>query len=82
MLTQDIQTLAGATLRSELNKIRVGLSDAFVTTYTFKPLFGMNSETDANNRTTYYEYDNLGRLKMILDQDGNILKHLDYHYQE
>ena len=70
-------------MRAELNKIRNGLSGAkaLVTTYTYKPLVGMTSNCDINNRISYYEYDGLGRLKVIKDQDGNVIKTIDYHYK-
>ncbi len=67
-------------LRTNLDKIRTGLSDAQVTTYTYSPLIGMTSETDPNGRTTYYEYDDLNRLEYIRDQNQNILKKYNYHY--
>jgi YD repeat-containing protein len=69
-------------LRTELNKIRTGLSGtkALVTTYTYAPLIGMTSQTDPNNRTYSYEYDPFGRLKIIRDQDGNVLKKNNYNY--
>jgi YD repeat-containing protein len=69
-------------LRAELNKIRQAFPSALVTTYTYKPLVGMTSQTDANGRTTYYEYDLFGRLKLIKDKNGNILKTFDYKYQQ
>lgn len=71
-------------LRDELNKIRTGLAanNAMIMTYTYSPLLGITSETDANNRTTYYEYDGLGRLKLVKDKDGKILKQYDYQYQK
>lgn len=72
-----------ATLRTELAKIRNGLAGtkALVTTYTYSPLIGMTSLTDPSGRTTYYEYDGLGRLKTVKDEDGNVLKTYDYQYQ-
>lgn len=70
-------------VRALLSQLRtdVRLKDKQVTTYTYKPLIGMTSQTDENNHTIYYEYDTLGRLQLIKDQDGNIIKTFDYHYQ-
>ncbi len=56
------------------------ISGAMVTTYTYKPLVGMTSQTDANGKTTYYEYDDFGRLAFVRDQNGNIVKKHEYHY--
>jgi hypothetical protein len=50
-------------------------------TYTYTPLIGMTSQTDINNKTTYYEYDIFGRLSQIKDHDGNVIKKYDYHYK-
>ena len=41
----------------------------------------MKSATDAKGQTTYYEYDSFQRLMNIKDKDQNIVKHIDYHYQ-
>jgi len=53
-----------------------------MTTYTYDPLIGMSSETDTNGKTIYYEYDDFGRLKYILDYKGNVINKTDYHYKQ
>lgn len=74
-LTTDVQ------MRAELNKLRINLPGALVSTYTYIPLVGMSSETDNNGKTIFYEYDPLARLKLIRDKDQNILKQFDYKYR-
>nr|WP_162989051.1 RHS repeat protein [Pedobacter schmidteae] len=61
--------------------LKVGLPHAEISTYSYKPLVGVTSQTDAKGMTTYYEYDSFQRLKHIKDQDGNIIKSYNYHYK-
>jgi YD repeat-containing protein len=67
-------------LREELDNIRVGLanSKARVITYTYSPLYGMSSMTDASGKIIYYEYDLFGRLKLVRDSNGYIIKKNEY----
>jgi YD repeat-containing protein len=69
-----------ANMRIELNKLRVGLPCAMIYTYTYKPLIGMTGETSPKGRTTYYEYDDLGRLTVVRDHDLKILREICYNY--
>lgn len=70
-------------IRDELNKIRTWFSsnnNVIVSTYTYAPLIGMTSQTDANNVTIYYEYDSYGRLTLVRDENNKILKKICYNY--
>jgi hypothetical protein len=71
-----------AALRTELNKIRINFPSSFVKTYTYKPVVGITSVTDLNNRTNYYEYDSFQRLKLIRDKDGYVIKTFEYKYKQ
>jgi len=56
------------------------LSQALITTYTYKLLVGMTSQTDPRGVTTYYEYDSMSRLERVLDHDKNIIQVYAYNY--
>jgi YD repeat-containing protein len=75
----DNSSTTDVAMRLELNKLH-SLSNCLVTTYTYKLLVGMTSSTDANGRTTNYEYDGFGRLAYIRDKDNNIVKKFCYNY--
>jgi len=55
--------------------------DTQITSYSYDPLVGIRSMTDAKGMTTTYEYDDFQRLKNVKDHDGNIIKNNDYHYK-
>ncbi len=64
-----------------IDEVRLYPQSAQMTTFTYQPLVGIISSMDAKNQATYYEYDDFQRLMNIKDKDGNIVKHMDYHYQ-
>lgn len=49
------------------------LANSIVTTWTYMPLVGVTSQTDASGITTYYDYDGLGRLKEVYRYEGNVV---------
>ncbi len=79
LLSGTLVTISGSGLIDEL---RLYPAKALVTTFTYEPSIGVTTQCDANNRITYYEYDDFNRLKMIKDKDGSILKMHNYKYQE
>jgi YD repeat-containing protein len=72
----------GMTLTGPVDDVRVFPADALMTSYTYNPLQGKTSETDPSGKSQTYEYDGLGRLVRVRDQDNNILKQFDYEYQQ
>ncbi len=74
-------TTLSITGNGSLDEVKLYPSGSQMTTYTYSPLFGMTTQTDSNNVTTYYDYDGFGRLLDIKDSDGNILKTFGYNYQ-
>ncbi len=65
-----------------IDDVRFYPKGALMTTYAYDPVFGLTSQTDANNKTTFYKYDNLGRLHLVRDQDNNIVKRYSYNYSK
>ncbi len=65
-----------------MRRLRERLSPALVTTYTYKPLVGLSSQTNANGIITYYEYDELNRLQRVRDHRGAVIKEYGYHYSQ
>ena len=63
-----------------IDELRLYPYTAQMTSYTYSPLIGLSTACDADNRITYYKYDPFGRLKVVLDQDHNIVKTVQYHY--
>jgi hypothetical protein len=68
-------------LAGQIDDVRFLPKNALMTTYTYAPMIGVTSVTDANNQTAFYEYDSFNRLFMIRDFEGNILKRYTYNYQ-
>jgi YD repeat-containing protein len=68
---KDIQT----------NNLRSQLPNAQVTTYTYKPLAGIESVTDPRGVTAYFKYDVFGRLIEIKDSEGNKVEEYKYNYR-
>lgn len=62
-----------------IDELRLYPFTARMSTTSYDPLIGKTSECDINNRITYYEYDDNARLKSIKDEEGNIIKMMEYN---
>jgi YD repeat-containing protein len=81
MSESQVNALSDETsIRSAMNTLRANLKKAMVTSFTHDPLVGLTSQTGPDGITVFYEYDQLQRLKVIKDQQGNIVKRYQYHY--
>ncbi|MOA16527.1 hypothetical protein D3C78_1367470 [compost metagenome] len=67
-------------INTTMTTLRNNLSASLVESFTYFPGIGLKSQTDAKGKVTSYEYDDLKRLKVIKDQDGNIVKTFDYNF--
>jgi hypothetical protein len=63
-----------------IDELRLYPFNAQMTTFTYQPSVGISSQCDADNRITYYQYDGFNRLKVVLDQDHNVIKTTQYHF--
>ena len=63
-----------------LGLLRTALPDAQVTTYRYKVGVGIETKTNPNGSSLFYEYDQLGRLSCIKDTNGNIIEAYNYNY--
>lgn len=76
----DIRVSVETTATTSIDDFIFYPEDAVLNTYTYEPLFGISSETDSRGASVFYEYDALGRLKYVKDQDRNLKQSYDYYY--
>jgi len=62
-----------------IDELRLYPQTARMRTVAYDPLLGKTAECDVNNHLTYYQYDNMGRLLFIKDENGNIVKAYEYN---
>lgn len=84
-LLNDINQLSEDTDQKQLwaifnNNLRNNNSSIMFKSYTYQPLVGVTSISDQNNQVTYFEYDELGNLKLKRDRNLNITEVYEYNY--
>ena len=63
-----------------IDELRLYPFNAQMSSYTYEPLVGITSTSDAGGKISYYEYDGSKRLLDIRDQSRNIIKAFCYNY--
>lgn len=66
---------------SQVDELRFYPKGALMQTYTYDPGLGITSSSNANHVASYYIYDSLGRLKMVKNDSGEIVKLDAYNYK-
>jgi hypothetical protein len=65
-----------------IDEFRIYPVGAEMKTTTYSPLVGKTSECGVDGKVVYYQYDELGRLRYILDDQKNIIRSYDYNYKQ
>ncbi len=67
---------------THLDEVRVYPVGAAMSTFSYWPGVGMLSKTDLNGITTYFEYDALGRVSVVRDDQYNVVTGHNYFYKD
>lgn len=73
-------TMSVGAAGKKIDHVRVFPEDGGMTSYTWYPGHLLRSETDSRGVTVSYDYDTLGRLTRIRDNDGEPVAGYDYRY--
>ncbi len=73
-----------AQLLAEVDKLRTQLPSSHVTTYLYdsKSDWGVKQVKDPNGLNIFYEYDAMGRLARVRDNNNKILSQNEYKYKD
>jgi hypothetical protein len=63
-----------------IDELRLYPKNAGMITTSYEVGVGKSSECDINNRINYYQYDGLGRLSLVYDENHNITKKICYNF--
>ncbi|PWG78075.1 hypothetical protein DDR33_24190 [Pararcticibacter amylolyticus] len=80
VIPREFSSITIGSANQYIDEVRIYPEDGAMTTFTYDPLIGVTSRTDANDETTYYEYDAFQRLMIIKDHNGRIIKQYCYNY--
>lgn len=76
----DLSAPNKAAVDAFLSSLKTDLPDAHISSSVYQSLLGLISSTDAKGESLYFEYDDFGRLALIKNRDGDIVKTYCYTY--
>jgi hypothetical protein len=85
LVLQEVVVSNGAytiSLTGHVDEVRFARKGAQFNTLTYKPGGIVTSKTDVNNISTYFDYDEVNRLRSIKDHEGSIMKTFEYHFKK
>jgi len=65
-----------------IDDVRLYSFGAQMKSYTYNKLIGITAETDERGAIVYYEYDAFNRLLQVKDMRGNVVKRMEYLYNQ
>jgi YD repeat-containing protein len=65
----------------KVDEVRLFPVGSQMTSYTYHGAKGISSQSDVNGSVTRYDYDTLGRLSRIQDENRNIINQTSYNYK-
>jgi hypothetical protein len=72
----------GSYVSFNLDELRLYPVNARMQTATYDPMVGKTADCDENGRVTYYEYDEMRRLRLIRDANRNVTKTYEYNFKQ
>jgi hypothetical protein len=72
------KTIGSASNASVIDEVRLQPANTLMSTSALENSFHHASESTVGNIITHYQYDSLGRIRAILDDNGNIVKSYEY----
>lgn len=64
-----------------IDEVKIFPKSATLTSYSYNLDHSVYTICDPNGKISYFEYDSFGRLKLVKDHEGNIIKKYQYNYK-
>lgn len=80
ILPQNTTNITVTITGNTIDDLELFPKDAMMSTISYYPGVGVLSQTAPNAKAVFYEYDGYNRLINVKDQEGNIVKNVQYNY--